>query len=570
MTRTSSLFVAGVIISGQAFRALGSSAKAHDAGIEWFSCSQFDPQYSVGDSQNITCGYYEVPLDYANETAGNAKLAVVKYPATGERVGTLFVNPGGPGNSGVAFIVEYGANLSAITGGNYDLVSWDPRGSDGFTEPGPPACFDSAAEYYAYYNSTLQVTGIEIKGNLSDGDQVAELYSHVDKMEAKLVGEGQRCAAGKGGDKLQYLGTAATARDLVALADYLAPGVQGINYWGVSYGTMLGITFVNMFSERVGRVVLDGCMDPVLYMTKPSTQYFLNSLESSDETFAGFAAGCAMAGKAGCPLVQNDNDTAADIQQHLQDMLDLAHNLAIGGADMSVVLTSAEARVNLYNDLQLTQSWASAANLLQAWGTALEAVATNQSVPAEIAAALSLLKTNFSVIPSHANEAILCSDVVDAGNMTMRDGFDAIVSASENVSSLFGPQWGNSGNACFAWPARAVERYTGPWDNKPKNRVLIIGNTADPLTPFKNAKLIADLLGDSAVLVRQDGFGHTSLAEQSSCTIGIINKYFTEGSTPEGDDTVCEIDDSVVLFPNSNVTQASVRRSTLAAPDKAG
>ena len=75
-------------------RPLAHQLLQHDAGIEWFSCSQFDPQYSVGDSQNITCGYYEVPLDYANETAGNAKLAVVKYPATGERVGTLFVNPG--------------------------------------------------------------------------------------------------------------------------------------------------------------------------------------------------------------------------------------------------------------------------------------------------------------------------------------------------------------------------------------------------------------------------------------------------------------------------------------------
>ncbi|KAI4519163.1 alpha/beta-hydrolase [Schizophyllum commune Loenen D] len=567
MARTLSLSAAYAAVAGQALGVLGSSAKARDAGIEWFSCGLLDPQYSVDDSQNITCGYYEVPLDYANETAGTTKLAVVKYPATEDRVGTLFVNPGGPGNSGVAFIVEYGANLSAITGGNYDLVSWDPRGSDGFTEPGPPTCFNSADEYYAYYNGTLQVTGIEIKGNLSDGDQVAELYSHVDEMEGKLKGEGQRCAAGKGGDTLEYLGTAATARDLVALADYFEPGVQGINYWGVSYGTMLGITFVNMFPERVGRVVLDGCMDPVLYMTKPSTQYFLNSLELSDETFAGFAAGCAMAGKAGCPLVQHDNDTAADIGQYFQDMLDLAHNLTVSGADMSTVLTSAEARVNLYNNLQLTQSWASAASLLQGWGIALDALAANQTVPAEIAAELTSLKTDFSVIPSHANEAILCSDVVDAGNMTMRDGFDAIVSASENVSSLFGPQWGNSGNACFAWPARAVERYTGPWDNKPKNRILIIGNTADPLTPFKNAKLMADLLGDSAVLVRQDGLGHTSLAEQSSCTIGIINKYFTEGSLPEGDDTVCEIDDSVVIFPNSNATQASVRRSILPSDD---
>ena len=150
----------------------------------------------------------------------------------------------------MAYVFAYGANLSAITGGNYDIVSWDPRGSDGFTEPGPPACFDSATDYYAYYNGTLQVSGIEIRGNLSDDGQVAELYTHVDEMQAKLIVEGQRCAANKNGDKLQYIGTAATARDIVSLADYFEPGVQEINYWGISYGTMLGITFVNSESPE--------------------------------------------------------------------------------------------------------------------------------------------------------------------------------------------------------------------------------------------------------------------------------------------------------------------------------
>ena len=65
-----------------------------NAEIDWFSCSEFDPQYSIGDAQNITCGYYEVPLDWADETAGTAKLAVARFPASGERWGTLFVNPG--------------------------------------------------------------------------------------------------------------------------------------------------------------------------------------------------------------------------------------------------------------------------------------------------------------------------------------------------------------------------------------------------------------------------------------------------------------------------------------------
>ncbi|KAL1757025.1 Alpha/Beta hydrolase protein [Schizophyllum commune] len=561
--------VAAAIVAGQVLGALGASSSTHNSTIDWFSCGQFDPQYSAGDAQNITCGYFEVPLDYADDSVGTAKLAIVKYPATGERTGTLFVNPGGPGGSGVAYVFAYGANLSAITGGNYDIVSWDPRGSDGFTEPGPPACFDSAADYYAYYNGTLQVSGIEIRGNLSDDGQVAELYTHVDEMQAKLIGEGQRCAANKNGDKLQYIGTAATARDIVSLADCLDPGVQEINYWGISYGTMLGITFVNMFPDRVGRVVLDGCMDPILYMDKPSTEYYPNDLQSSEATFAGFATGCAMAGKAGCPLVESANDTASDVEKRFHDLLDLAHNLTVSGADMRAVPTSAEARADLYTIMYFTQLWHSAATLIHDWGTALEALAANQSVPADIAAELSSFKTNFSAVPSYAEQAIYCSDVVDAGNMTMRDGFDTIVSASANVSPLFGPRWGDPGNACFAWPARAVERYTGPWDNKLKNKILIIGNTADPITPFENAQLMTQLLGDSAVLVKQDGFGHTSLGEMSSCTYGLINTYLTNGSLPENNDTICEIDADVVLFPNSSVTQADIAmlQSMIAAVD---
>ena len=76
----------------------------HNSTIDWFSCGQFDPQYSAGDAQNITCGYYEVPLDYADDSVGTAKLAVVKYPATGERTGTLFVNPGMSSSFGIEFI----------------------------------------------------------------------------------------------------------------------------------------------------------------------------------------------------------------------------------------------------------------------------------------------------------------------------------------------------------------------------------------------------------------------------------------------------------------------------------
>ncbi|KAL1692195.1 Alpha/Beta hydrolase protein [Schizophyllum commune] len=588
-----------------------SSSKWITSNITWSSCTALDWRYAIGDPLNITCGFFEVPLDWGDvsvdrtnrRNTGTAKLAVARYPAQGVRKGTVFVNPGGPGGSGVEFVLGYGPDLSTMVGGGYDVVSWDPRGV-GHTEPGAPECF-SDDEWTALFSGTLETQGLDIKGNLTDGVQVEQFYSHVDEMEAKYRTLGQKCAASESSATLPYLGTAAAARDMVALADYLDPDIQEINYWGFSYGSMLGFVFVNMFPNRVGHVVLDGCMNPLLYANKPTTEYYPNDVVDAVEAFAGFTTACALAGPRSCSLAKNGTDTSEDIKQRVQGMLDLAHALA----DLSSTMTSGQARTYLFEALAEPTSWASLAAYLEAYGEKLQGVAANSTNSSTSSTNSSTNSTNTStaarglsenraahghswrlpksdlasflqsdddedhnkrqVAPSEPHtyefEAIYCGDGVDAGNMTMRGGFDAITYAASNVSALFGPQWGAQGNLCFAWPARAAERYTGPWDGKLKSRVLVIGNTADPVTPFENAQLMADLLGDSAVLVRQNGFGHASLAEKSSCTIGVVSRYFQIGELPAGDDTVCEIDDDVVLFPNSDVTQARVRAKVLAA-----
>ncbi|TRM59956.1 Alpha/Beta hydrolase protein [Schizophyllum amplum] len=546
-----------------------SLATTRGSEIQWFSCGDFDSQYSIGDELNVTCGYYEVPLDWADESVGTAKLAVARYPAIKERWGTMFANPGGPGGSGIEHVVTFGLNMSDLSGGHYDIVSWDPRGV-GHTTPGPVTCFASAEEQAEYFKGTLEDTWIEIKGNLTDDNQLEEFYSHVDQMEVVNRGFGERCANSTSGKDLPYVGSAAGARDMVALADYLDPGVQEINYYGISYGSMLGFIFVNMFPDRVGHVVLDGCMNPVLYGNKPSADYVPNYPVGADETFAGFASGCALAGKDGCPLVANDNDTAADVTARLQGMLDLAHELLEAGADMSQTITSAQARAYVHNTLYWPMQWADLANFAYVYELSLQAIAANMSESQLTKRQPSLASWNREDIPTtaaHTYEqiAIVCGDGIDAGNATMRDVFDAIAYTAENVSPMFGPQWNPPARFCWAWPARAAERFTGPWDNELKNPILIIGNTADPVTPFANAQLMAELLGDSAVLLEQDGFGHTSIAEKSSCTSDIFKKYFEDGSLPEGDNTHCEIDDSVILFPNSTVTQASAKRNLLAA-----
>ncbi|KAI5826064.1 hypothetical protein K523DRAFT_375242 [Schizophyllum commune Tattone D] len=516
---------------------LGACALVVSA-FEWSSCSDLNPLYSFADATNITCGFYEVPLDYADESVGKAKLAFAKDPAPEERWGTMFVNPGGPGVSGVGFLLMNGTQLRAAVGNHYDIVAWDPRGSAGNTTPGAISCFSSADD-------------------LTDDDQVEQFYAHVDEMDAKYRGLAERCAkADADGKTLRYVGTVATARDIAALADYFDPGVQEVNYW--------------VFPERVGHVVLDGCMNPELYWTEPSIHYYPNNMLNTDETFAGFADACAQAGKGGCSLVQTDNDTGADVVQYVRDLFDRAHNLLESGADMSQTLTSAEAREWLWSTLYLPPQWSSVADTLFAWAQSLDYIASGAGVPADVATKLTPLKHNITAPPAFGTESIYCGDAVDAGNQTMRDDFEGIVNTSRDVSPIFGPRWHViPAKLCYAWPARAVERFTGPWDSKPKNRVLIIGSKVDPITPYSNSQRVAEILGDKAVLVTQDGFGHTSLAEKSTCTINAIKQYFTDGSLPSGNGTQCEIDDDVVIFPKPNGTQVSAQRSTSATgPNK--
>ncbi|KAL1701835.1 hypothetical protein EV121DRAFT_282376 [Schizophyllum commune] len=552
---------AQIVLSGLVALAGASSVFVkRNSTIDWFPCSDLDARYT-SDSLNTTCGFYEVPLDWADSSVGTAKLAVVKLAASKERWGTVFMNPGGPGGSGLDFIFTYGTNVSDETSGHYDVVSWDVRGGLGFSTPGAPACFDSAEDSRQFFAGTLEEDGLDIKGNLTDDDQVDgvavsqvdEFYSHVDEMDTKFRGLAERCLQAESAKILPYVGTAATVRDMVALADYLEPGVQEINFWGISGGTVVGATFVNMFPDRVGHVVLDACVDPTLWYNRPPPDIYGANLLSAEDTYTGLVENCAAAGKGGCHLLENDNETGADIKARLQSYMDLAHDLHKAGADLSKTLTSVEFRYQILTALFMPPTWTTFDKIAVAYNHSLAALAANLTVPDALAQQLVPLKHQPQV--TYEAHAIWCGDGVDAGNMTMRDSFDAIVEASRDVSPTFGPKWWNLAViSCFAWPARAVERYTGPWDKQLKNRVLVLGNAADPGTAFKNAESLASQLG----------------MQKSTCTGNLIRQYFENGSVsaeptelallwltdaqlPEGNNTECEIDADVVLFPEYTV-----------------
>ena len=182
---------------------------------------------------------------------------------------------------------------------------------------------------------------IDIKYGFSDLSDLEYFNSQVDVMkEERWKSFGEVCLKHKNGQFLPYVGTTATVRDLVAIAEYFDGKGCDINYYGLGYGTIIGNYLINskltvppvynpdlqpiplVFPDRIGRVILDGVQDPVVHASMPSHLSWAHLTESIDETFQGFAHGCALAGPWGCPLATKTS-TGPNIIEWTKNLLEV-------------------------------------------------------------------------------------------------------------------------------------------------------------------------------------------------------------------------------------------------------
>ncbi|KAI0327555.1 hypothetical protein GY45DRAFT_1103999 [Cubamyces sp. BRFM 1775] len=207
-------------------------------------------------------GLFDIPLDWADPDAGQGRLHYGKYPASEDSVrqGTLFVTAADRSQSLLRWLVGGTAGtIHNSTGGKYDIVAWYPRGDRGdasVTVPGPAECFASDAERKAFYVQSSLGMGIEpIWGDDMDyqrqqGPQDARDWL---RLQTKMI---EHCLSGQNQTMLSYIGTAATVRDLVAMADAFDGPGSPVNFWGVGDDARIGAYLLQMFPERAGRIVL--------------------------------------------------------------------------------------------------------------------------------------------------------------------------------------------------------------------------------------------------------------------------------------------------------------------------
>ena len=279
-----------VVLSVVAASVGTSSAVAADqpapeaSGIAWTSC---DPPDSQG--HHFECAKVAVPLDWDRPNGKKIELAVMRYLAgrPKQRIGSMFVNPGGPGDSGVKLVQTSGADFDAWGGGRFDVVGWDPRGTNGSS---PVDCFTSTAARDRFWAGvTLPNSPAESRG-----------------FSRKTVELARRCGE-VNGDLLDHISTGDTARDLDALRK--AVGDRLLTYVGLSYGSMIGQTYASLFPGRVRAMMLDGIVDAVNYTTSAETRT-ASDVASTDEVFDQFMALCQHAGPDGCALAGHGEPVA--------------------------------------------------------------------------------------------------------------------------------------------------------------------------------------------------------------------------------------------------------------------
>lgn len=441
------------------------------------------------------CSTMKAPLDYANAGSGqDVEIAVARRQATGpgKRLGSLVVNPGGPGGSGIGYLQAYaGIGYPAPVRARYDMVSFDPRGVD---RSSPVECLTGPAmDKYTQVDQTPD-----------DAAERARLVAAFKEFAAGCQARSQRV--------LPHVSTVEAARDLDVLRAVL--GDKKLTYVGASYGTFLGATYADLFPGRVGRLVLDGAMDPA----RPAVDLNRDQTAGFETAFTAFAKDCAQ--QAGCPLGQGGPDAVAARLKEFFRKLD-AQPVPSGEAarPLGEALATTGVIAALYDE--------------SAWPQLREALTA--AMDGDGAGLLSLADSYYERSPEgtyanlmSANAAVNCLDQPPA--FSGPEAVESALPSFEKASPVFGKGLAWASLNCTYWPVKATGTATA-LTAKGAAPILVVGTTRDPATPYKWAQALAGQL-ESGTLLTYDGDGHTAYGRGSDCVDTSINRYLLEGKVP--------------------------------------
>jgi pimeloyl-ACP methyl ester carboxylesterase len=470
-----------------------SATEAPDPALQDFYSQSIDWQPCQDDGGH-DCATIEVPVDYRDPSGETIDLALLRVPAEGDPIGSLVVNPGGPGAPGTEYasLARYVFREPLLN--RFDIVGFDPRGTG---SSAPVDCLSDA----------------EMDDYIAE-DPDPDTPDEVEAWEQTIEEFGAGCEANSG-PILGHVTTTEAARDMDVLRSAL--GEAKLTYFGASYGTKLGATYAELFPERAGRLLLDGAVDVSIDSRTMSLEqaagfetalraYVQNCLDVTDNCFLGDSLDEGL---------ETITDFLASVEEEPLPAGD--RELRVGNAFYGLVAP-------LYNRDYWPLLSTALSSALKGNGAGLMQMSDLYS---------SRSSEGYEDNSMEAIYAINClDDPTSIPVDEVPDQYEDFEEASPTFGRVFA--WGLTGCA-----GMQVESSEEPLDIRAEGAdpILVLGTTRDPATPMKWAVALADQL-ESGVLVERDGDGHTAYNAGNACIDEIVEDYLIKGSVP-ADGTKC-------------------------------
>ncbi|HUH53323.1 MAG TPA: alpha/beta hydrolase [Microbacteriaceae bacterium] len=456
--------------------------------VEWEEC---------GDG--FKCATVSSPMDWENPDGKQISLYLVKQPAKGtNKLGTLFVNPGGPGGSGASFVRE---SINYAVGEElqqqYDVIGWDPRGVG---QSSAVFCYDQAEMDEYLFGDPRE---------FSDFKRGSDEWLEVARAEEKAFGEA--CLANTG-ELLGFVDTVSTVRDLDRLRQLV--GDPKLNYLGYSYGTFIGALYADMFAQNVGHMVLDGALAPDVTLFEVVLMQ-QQGFEAATKTYLNECLS-----RSSCPFDGTVETAMAEIGE-LIEKVDKNPIQADDGRWVSSGTFITAIILPLYNE----DNWPLLNDLFAE-------MREGQPDTAQFLADY-YFSRNLGFYEDNSTEAfsaINCLDYPAGGDAEqMRKEAAQIAKAAPT----FGPYAGFGDVSCEVWPFDGPKE-RGPVRAEGSAPILVIGTTGDPATPYAWAERLVQQL-ESGVLITNNGEGHGAYTSGNMCIDRTVEEYFLLDLVPSED-----------------------------------
>jgi pimeloyl-ACP methyl ester carboxylesterase len=486
--------------------------------LGWYSC--------YGWAQ---CATAKVPLDYDRPTGKQISLALLRVKARDQRhrIGSLFVNPGGPGGSGVTMALSAPYFLSDALLDRFDIVGMDPRGI-GYSQQ--VNCFGTAAR------QTPAMTTLNM--GFPWGAEQERAY-------VKAAGQEARACSTTGRELAGAMSTAEVARDMDVMRR--AVGDRQLTYLGFSYGTALGQYYADMFPDRFRAIAVDGVINPRAWVGSAATagQIQDDRLRSADGAWKALAEilrRCAVAGPDKCAFSESPLRHFAVLAERLQRQPITVGTTTVTYASFIGMVLSA-----LYQPDAGAEVTGLAAELYE--------LVTAGSVPSvrTLSDRIGRLRPGRAFPYDNSFDAYAAVMCTDGRHPALGASWAKAVARADKRATYFGRAWGWASVQCARdnWTVHDEDAYTGPFTQHTSHPVLFVGSFWDPATNYADAVSSSKLLPNSRLL-SSDNWGHTAYGT-SACATGATDRYLLYRSLP-AEGTTCVGDNQPFRTPLSSDT----------------